>query len=245
VIHKNNGNADFTLLIPAWNEHEVIEDAVSAVEKFFRGKNFELLIVNDGSSDSTAKIVNSLKKKYKNLRLISHSENMGMGAALSTGFAHAKGNVVINMDADLTHPLSKVSKMLSSIKDGYDVVICSRYVPGGRMKDVPLWRQAISVVCNKVFRLLFWSRIHDMTSGYRAYKIGAARKINLRSKGFEAPLESTIRSIKLGLKVKEIPIVLGLREKGNSKFDYKKAAKTYIPMLIRLFFYRWFSRREK
>lgn len=236
---------EFTIIIPAWNEHEVIEDAVYAVEKFFKGKDFELLIVNDGSSDNTAKIVNLLRRKYKNLRLISHSKNIGMGAALSTGFAHAKGKVVINMDADLTHPLSKVSKMLSAIHEGYDVAICSRYVPGGGMKDVPLWRQAISVVCNKIFRLLFWSGIHDMTSGYRAYRIDAARKINLQSKGFEAPLESTIRSIKLGLKVREIPITLGLREKGNSKFNYKKAAKTYIPMLFRLFFYRWFARIKK
>jgi glycosyltransferase involved in cell wall biosynthesis len=236
---------EFTIIIPAWNEHEVIGDAIFAVEKFFKGKNFELLIINDGSSDGTAKIVNSLKRKYKNLRLISHSKNMGMGAALSTGFANARGSVVINMDADLTHPLSKVPKMLSWIKKGYDVVICSRYMARGGMKDVPYWRQAISIVCNKIFRFFFWSNIHDMTSGYRAYKNSVAKRINLQSKKFEAPLESSVKSLKLGLKIKEIPIMLGLREKGNSKFNYGSAVRTYIPMLFKLFIYRWFSRRDK
>jgi len=245
ILSETMRKKEFTLLIPAWNEHEVIGDAIFAVEKFFKGKNFELLIVNDGSSDNTEKIVNSLRKKYKNLRLITHSENMGMGAAISTGFTHAKGDVVINMDADLTHPLSKIPVMLSAIKEGYDVVICSRYVPEGGMKDVPAGRQVISIAANSIFRLLFWSNIHDMTSGYRAYKTSVAKKINLQSKKFEAPLESSVKSLKLGLKIKEIPIMLGLREKGNSKFNYGSAVRTYIPMLFKLFIYRWFSRRDK
>jgi dolichol-phosphate mannosyltransferase len=236
---------EFTIVIPAWNEEAVISDTILAVEKFFRKKNFELLIVNDGSSDRTAEIVKSLQKRYGNLRLISHKKNMGMGAAISTGFANAKGKVVINMDADLTHPLSKVPKMLSEVRNGYDVVICSRYVPGGGMKGIPKWRQAISIIGNAIFRLLFWSSIRDMTSGYRAYKLSAARRINLQSKRFEAPLESSVKCLKLGLKVKEIPLILGVRKKGASKYNYVKAAKTYIPAVIKLFIYRWFGRAEK
>ncbi|MEM0230831.1 MAG: glycosyltransferase [Candidatus Woesearchaeota archaeon] len=232
---------EFTIVIPAWNEEEAIGEAIAKVEAYFKGRHFELLIVDDGSSDKTALIVKGLMKKYSNLKLVQHAKNLGMGAAISTGFSRARGAVVINMDADLTHPLSKVDEMLRNIERGYDVVICSRYVSGGGMRGIPAWRQAITIVCNWIFRLIFWSGIRDMTSGFRAYRKEAAERISLKSRGFEAPLESSVKIIRMRLKFKEIPLVLGVRRRGSSKFNYKKAFKTYVPAVIKLFLYRWFG----
>jgi len=100
----------------------------------------------------------------------------------------------------------------------------------------------ISIIGNKIFRAVFWSNIHDMTTGYRAYRTEAAKKINLKSRKFESQLEISVKILKKRIKFKEIPLVLGLRKKGTSKFNYIKAFKTYVPTIIRLFFYKWFGR---
>ncbi len=239
---KKNKKPDFTILIPAWNEEDIIRDSVRKIMSYFKNKNFEFLIVDDGSTDKTPSILKELAKKYSKLRVLTHKKNMGMGAALQTGFKNANSPVIITMDADLTHPLSLVSKMLYWINKGYDVVIASRYVRGGGFRDIPKWRQLISIIGNKIFRAVFWSNIHDMTTGYRAYRTEAAKKINLKSRKFESQLEISVKILKKRIKFKEIPLVLGLRKKGTSKFNYIKAFKTYVPTIIRLFFYKWFGR---
>ncbi|MGF3555147.1 MAG: glycosyltransferase family 2 protein, partial [Thermoplasmatota archaeon] len=99
--HEGKDGFDFTIVIPAWNEEEVIEETINTVENYFKKKNFELLIVNDGSTDKTTEIVEKLMKKYSNLRLVNHEKNLGMGAALNTGFKNVSSEIVVNMDADL------------------------------------------------------------------------------------------------------------------------------------------------
>ncbi|MGB9749133.1 MAG: glycosyltransferase [Candidatus Woesearchaeota archaeon] len=234
---------DFTIVIPAWNEEEVIEETINAIENYFKNKNFELLIVNDGSADNTKKIVEKLMSKYSNLRLINHEKNMGMGAALNTGFNNASSEIIVNMDADLTHPLDKIEEMANLIKQGYDVVIGSRYIKGGGYRGVPFFRRVISFIGGFViFRIIFLSRIRDMTSGFRAYNKRIIKELNLQSKRFETPLEISVKILKKGLRFKEIPIILDVRKKGVSKFNYIKALKTYAPTIIKLFFYRWFGK---
>lgn len=240
---KKHKEFDFTIVIPAWNEEEVIKETIERIEDYFKKRNFELLIVNDGSSDKTKEIVEKLMKKYSNLRLINHEKNLGMGAALNTGFKNASSQIIINMDADLTHPLNKIEEMVDLVKKGYDVVIGSRYVRGGGYKGVPFWRRMISFVGGFIiFRLLFLSGIRDMTSGFRAYKKSIIQRLDLKSKRFETPLEISVKILKLKLKFKEIPIILDVRKKGVSKFNYLKAIKTYVPTIIKLFVYRWFSK---
>jgi len=236
---------DFTIIIPAWNEEDMIEETINTIENYFKKRNFELLIVNDGSTDSTKTIVEKLMKRYSNLRLINHKKNLGIGAALKTGFKNASSNVIINMDSDLTHPIDKIEEMVDMVKKGYDVVIGSRYIKGGGFREVPLFRRVISFVGGFIFfRTIFFSRIKDMTSGFRAYNKRIIKELNLKSERFEIQLEISVKIIKKNLKFKEIPIILNVRKKGVSKFNYFKELKIYVPSLIKLFFYRWFQKED-
>ena len=140
-----------TILLPAYNEEEVIEKSLNTLQDNIKiKKNYEILVINDGSTDKTLEILNQLSRKIKNLRVITHEKNKGLGAAISTGIQNAKGEIIIELDADMTHPLEVIPDMIHKIEQGYDMCIGSRYIKNGGMKNVPLWRVVLSKVVNKI-----------------------------------------------------------------------------------------------
>ncbi len=105
-----------------------------------------------------------LTGEVEGLRVVTHDRNQGIGAALATGFAHAAGDVIVTVDADLSHPVALVTQLAAGCRDA-DAVYGSRYVPGGAMEEVPLWRVLISRLANGVMRLAFRTRVRDLTTG--------------------------------------------------------------------------------
>jgi glycosyltransferase involved in cell wall biosynthesis len=229
-----------TILVPAYNEEDVIERLVDKLCNLKLNDKYEVLIINDGSSDRTEKILKEMCKKYNDLRFISHSINKGLGSALTTGFRNARGNIVVTMDADLTHPLDVLPIMTNCIENGYDMCLASRYVDGGGMKNVPFQRVLLSKYVNTFFAFIYWTKIRDLTTGYRAYKTNKIKNIKLKEKGFAIQLEITINMLKNKAKIKEVPFVLVNRSIGNSKFNFFRVAPKYIFSGLRLFFLRWF-----
>ena len=231
-----------TLLVPAYNEEESIFALVHALhERVQLAEAFEILVVNDGSRDATREILATLQQSIPALRVVEHAENMGLGCALRSGFRAARGRIVVTMDADLTHPPELISSMIGGTAD---VVIASRYVRGGGMAGVPWWRVVISVVANAGFRLLFGTRVRDITAGFKAYQAERIRSLDITSRGFEAQLEITIRLLAQGATFDEIPYVLTTRQHGGaSKMRYLKLISTYSRLLPRLLALRW--RRKK
>lgn len=226
-----------TLLAPAYNEEAVIEDFVRDVAARV-GDDAELLVVDDGSVDGTGRVLAHLSGQLPRVRVVTHGENQGMGAALATGFRAAKGQVIVTLDADLSHPLDLVDELVRRTESA-DAVFASRFVPGGGMNDVPRLRWALSVVGNRILRVLFRAPVRDLTTGMRAYRADAVRPLRLASRGFEAQLELTVRLLAAGKVIDEVPLELGTRAAGRSKMSYIALVRPYARVVRLMLPLRW------
>lgn len=226
-----------TLLAPAFNEEEVIEQFAKAALAEIPA-DWELLIVDDGSTDKTPRILEELVEFDPRVRVLTHESNRGMGAALATGFRAAGGSVIVCMDADLSHPMSMIKQLADGCEES-DAVYGSRYVPGGGMQGIPWQRAAISRTANLILRMVFGTKVKDLTTGLRAYRTDAVRSLHLIGRGFETQLEITIRLIASGKRIDEIPLILVKRARGESKMRYLKLFSRYGRMVFRLLRIRW------
>lgn len=219
------------IIIPTYNEKDNIENTINDLEAVFKKvpQGFEphILIVDDSSPDGTADIVRKLLKKYSSLHLFVNKEKKGLGAAYIKGFKYAMdklgADLVFEFDADGSHQPKYIPGMLKEISKGADVVIGSRYVPGGRMpKDWGLNRKLISFFGNLMCQtILFTFQYKDMTSGYRVSKTKFLKKIdldNLLSKQFAYKIHLYYALHRLGAKIVEHPIEFIDRTKGKTKF---------------------------
>ncbi|MCR4368900.1 MAG: glycosyltransferase [archaeon] len=235
-----------TIVIPAYNEEAVIEKAILHLNANVKlGEEFEILVINDGSADGTGKILEKIGKKVSRLRVLSHKKNRGFGEGIKSGIAAAKGRIIVTMDADMTHPPELVEKMVKQIDSGKDVCIASRYVRGGGMRNVPLWRVLLSIFTNLAFSAIFLTPTRDLTGGYKAYRANLVKKVKITRNDFSVQMEIIVDLLKRKARISEIPLVLSNRELGESKFNFGKNAPRYIRAVVDLFFYRWFSGLKK
>jgi len=226
-----------TVLAPAYNEVSVIERFVRDVVDRL-GDDAELIVVDDGSVDGTGHILDRLSEQLPRLRVVTHPTNQGMGAALATGFRAAEGRVIVTLDADLSHPLDLVDELVRRTEEA-DAVFASRFVPGGGMDGVPRLRVAVSLVGNRLLRVLFRAPVRDLTTGMRAYRADAVRPLRLAGRGFETQLELTVRLLAAGKVIDEVPLRLGTRAAGRSKMSYVALVRPYGRALRLLLPLRW------
>jgi dolichol-phosphate mannosyltransferase len=208
------------VVVPCYNEEEVIEDLAALIEKARVGLEFDVIFVNDGSTDGTGMILEELSQNFDWIKIVTHEQNQGLAQSLKDGFSFALKEGyehLAQLDSDLTHPPSFLQVMRDALETS-DMVIASRYVGEGGMKNVPGWRVAISKVGNRVFRLLLRIKTQDATSGFRLGRRRVYEQVNLEADSFGIQLELTVKAERLGFKIKEIPFVLANREKGISKF---------------------------
>lgn len=232
-----------TILAPAYNEEAVIAAFVTRVLAETPTET-RLLVVDDGSIDATPRLLAELADRHHRLRVVTHPENRGLGAALVTGFRAADTPVVVTMDADLSHPLELVP-LLTAGCERADAVFASRFVPGGGMVGVPRFRRLISRLGNGVMRRLLRVRVRDMTTGFRAYRTSVLRDLELTGTRFETQLELTVRLVHRGARIEEVPLVLTTRAAGESKMRYLPLLPRYGRMFLRLMALRWSPRRSR
>jgi dolichol-phosphate mannosyltransferase len=231
-----------TILAPAYNEEDAIDQFVNAVMPHL-DDDWEILVVDDGSTDSTPQRLEALAATNPKLRVVTHEQNAGIGAAIATGFAEIPGGIIVTMDADLSHPLDLLPDLVAGCNTA-DACYGSRFVPGGGMVGVPLWRSAISQIANVILRTAYRSPTRDLTTGYRAYRAEAVHGLDLVGEGFETQLEITIRLIAAGKSIDEVPLVLTTRVAGESKMRYLSLIPAYGMMSLRLLGLRWLPRRR-
>ena len=218
------------VVLPTYNEagniKAVIEEIFSLQPKI-QNWQLSILVVDDFSPDDTAQIVIKLQKRFKNLALI-EGQKKGLGQAYIRGFNYAiktlKADVVFEMDADLSHPVSLIPKMLCKIDKGADFVIGSRYIKGGAIpKDWGLHRKIFSVTANFIVTLGFMNfKIRDWTSGYRAIKTDFIKKIipEMTSySGYVFQIALLDKAVKNNLSIASIPLKFKERKKGVSKIN--------------------------
>ena len=223
-----------TILAPAFNEAAVIQAFVTAVAEAAD----EILVVDDGSTDETPAILAQLSTQHPRVRVVTHPINRGLGAALVTGFAAATGDVVVTMDADLSHPIELLPDLVEACSET-DAAFASRFVAGGGMPGVPWMRRFISRTANTLIRRLLRIPVRDMTTGYRAYRRAALEGLDLVGQRFETQLEITVRLVHARASIVELPLQLTTRAAGESKMRYGRLILRYGRMLLRLLRLRW------
>lgn len=212
------------VIIPTYNEIENIERMLEKVLSL--SPEFDILIVDDGSPDGTASIVKQkIEQLPKRIHLIERSGKLGLGTAYIAGFEWALENNydhIFEMDCDFSHNPDDLIRLDAQLLEGSDLVVGSRYVRGGKLKNWPLSRILISFGASVYVRLITFMPVKDPTAGFVAYKKEVLSAIDFKKIkfiGYAFQIEMKFATYLLGFKIKEIPILFSDREEGVSKMS--------------------------
>jgi dolichol-phosphate mannosyltransferase len=186
-----------------------------------------VLVVDDGSPDGTADLADAMGEELGSIEVVRRKKKAGLGGAYRAGFAWGlehEFDVMVEMDADLSHDPTAVPHLLRAVEDGADLAIGSRYVPGGTIPSWPWHRRALSRFGNRYAAAVLGLRIADATSGFRAYKAGTLRDLDMGSvvaDGYGFQIEMAYLVAVGGGKIVEVPIAFTDRVRGTSKMSGK------------------------
>jgi glycosyltransferase involved in cell wall biosynthesis len=200
-----------SVVIPCFNEELAIRENVGEVVKTLKvlERPWELIIVNDGSTDGTLPILQSLERENHSIRVISYAENRGRGFALKLGFRSATGDYVIATESDLNWGSEIIVRFIKELDKGEaDIVIASPHLRPGRMENVPFSRWLLSYLGNKIFSVAFPGRLTMVTGMTRGYKKEVLDSIDFESNDKDLHVEILWKALDLGYKVIELPAVL-------------------------------------
>lgn len=226
------------VIIPTYNEIENIERMVRKV--FSLSMNIHLLVVDDNSPDGTAEKIIDLQQEFPDRLFIKRRKGkLGLGTAYIHGFKWALANnydFIFEMDADFSHNPEDLIRLLEPLKNGADMSVGSRYVPGGKVSNWPINRRLMSYFASVYVRLALWIGIGDTTAGFVGYTKELLATINLddiKFKGYAFQIEMKYTTLRLGFTIKEVPITFIDRQFGTSKMDmsiFKEAVLGVLKM---------------
>jgi dolichol-phosphate mannosyltransferase len=212
------------LTIPAYDEEQALPPLLEAMARLRAASlpDMRLIVVDDGSRDSSAQVVRDQATSRPWISLVQHERNRGLSQAIQTGIQAAlkeakPGDVIVTLDADNTQPPDTIPPMLARLAEGYDVVVASRFRPGARVYGVPAIRQFYSVVMSVLFQLVLAVKgIRDYSCGFRAYRSEALVRAYetygdqfITERGFACMVEILLQLNRLGgLKFAEVPFIL-------------------------------------
>jgi dolichyl-phosphate beta-glucosyltransferase len=229
----------YSIIIPAYNETARIERALSSVSDCIRKRGWgaEVLVVDDGSTDDTAALVESWAKEHPEVRLIRNGENRGKGYSVRHGMLRAAGEIVMFTDADLSSPIEEAERLFAAIAAGADVAIGSRWLIGKRIvHKQPLYRRFFGRCFNALTRTIMRLPFADTQCGFKAFRRDAAQLVfglqRIERWGFDP--EILFIGIKRGLHITEVPVTWGHDER--SRISYLRDG---MQMLIELVYVRW------
>ncbi|MCD6403510.1 MAG: glycosyltransferase family 2 protein [Candidatus Aenigmarchaeota archaeon] len=218
-----------SIVIPTLNEEKNLPIVLREIKKFFKERKdytYEIIVVDGYSTDRTVEIArrNGCKVLF---------DDKGKGSALRKGMEIAKGDIIVTMDADVSQRPIELGLMLEGIRAGYDIVMGSRFIQGGGTEDMPWYRR----LGNKFFVMLvnlFWRmKYTDLCYGYRAFRNGVWKKLNLKSDGFGIETEISIKAAKKKMKVLEVPSFEKKRLYGEGKLRTFKHGWVILKTIIK------------
>ncbi len=209
-----------SVIVPAYNEERRLPQTLQTISDYLTRQSYasELIVVDDGSVDRTAQIVETFSATHPNVKLI-RNDHRGKGYAVRTGMLAARGHIVLFSDADLSTPIEEIAEMLPWFERGYGVVIGSREGKGARRIKEPFYRHIMGRAFNLIVRLLTVRGIDDTQCGFKAFRDDIARDVFSRMKlygenakrvtdamvtGFD--VEVLYLAQKAGVKIKEVPV---------------------------------------
>jgi dolichol-phosphate mannosyltransferase len=215
--------------VPTLNEVENLDPLVRRIRAAV--PDAHILVVDDGSADGTADKAEAMGAEFGGIEVLRRPRKMGLGSAYRAGHAIgiARGfDVMIQIDADLSHDPAALPDLLAAVERGADLAIGSRYVPGGSVPNWPRRRLMLSVWGNRYAAFVLRIPVHDCTAGYRAYRASILRAMDIESThstGYAFQIEMTYRALRSGGRVDEVPIAFTDRVRGTSKMSSRIVAE--------------------
>jgi len=216
-----------SIVIAAYNEENRIGESLLKIKRYFDGQDadYEIIVVDDGSTDNTRQVSADYKSEITNLKIISYPVNKGKGYALRQGVFASKGDAVLLTDADLSTPIDELARLLPLISDQQcDVVIGSRALePNKILKKQPWWRQGMGKTFNRIVKLLVLDGFNDTQCGFKLFSGEAAKSLfkNARIDRFAYDVEILAFAKKNGYRISEMPVrwINSAESKVNPIFD--------------------------
>jgi glycosyltransferase involved in cell wall biosynthesis len=223
---NEDGSIDLSVVIPVLNEAENLDPLYSQLIDVLTKtvKSYEIIFVDDGSTDSSFEILKKLQKQDDHVQVIRFRRNFGQSAAFSAGFDYASGNVIVTMDADLQNDPADIPNLLKKLEDGYDVVSGWRI----NRRDGYLTRQLPSRIANFITSAITGVKLHDYGCSLKAYRREVAKNIKLYGEmhRFIPALASW-----MGIRVDEIPVNHAPRKSGKSKYGIMRTVRVLLDLV--------------
>jgi glycosyltransferase involved in cell wall biosynthesis len=227
---------DVSVVCPFFNEAGIIENAVRVMLRQLRNLagTWELIVVNDGSTDGSRGLVDAIAREHAELRVIGYDRNRGRGHALRTGIAAARGDVVVTTEIDLSWGESVVSDLVAAMQrwPDADIVVASPNLPGGGYRHVPARRVWISRLGNRVIRLCMANAVTMNTGMTRAYRREVIQALPLIEDGKEFHLEVILKATSFGHRIREIPAVLEWKQHKRQGQVVQRKSSSRVNRLI-------------
>jgi dolichol-phosphate mannosyltransferase len=223
---------DLSIVIPCCNEEDSVPDLVlnlfPVVEQLRRERAVEIVYIDDGSTDATYARLQDIIAGQRDMRIVQHPVNRGLGAALHTGFANAVGEVIVTADSDGTYRFDEIPALLSHMKPGIDIVTASPYHKQGGIENVPRYRIILSRGSSFIYQIIVDRHISTYTALFRGYRREVTRRVPFYSTGFLAGTELMVNAMLMGYKVAEYPTVLHSRAAGASKAKIFRIIRAHL-----------------
>jgi dolichol-phosphate mannosyltransferase len=249
---KNHTNAfphrKVIIVLPAYNEAQTLERLLGHIGESMDDARlkFHVVLVDDGSADRTWAIAHEYSRNMS-MTLLKHDVNQGLGATIRDGLVSAvhlavDHDIIITMDADDTHSPGLILRMVEMVREGFDVVVASRYQKGSRVVGVPFHRRILSRSASLLFRFLLPIKgVRDYTCGYRAYRADVMKRALaeygdefLARDGFECMVDILLKLGDMGLIIGEAPFILRYDYKeGQTKMDVSRTIKRTLKLLLK------------
>lgn len=215
-------NTKLSIIIPARNEEETIEDEILSLMPHINFKTTEIIVVDDHSTDSTHEIVRKISAAFSCVRIIRNEKTPGFANTLISGFEQAKGEFVLPVMADGCDEPATITRMLEKTDKGFDIVCGSRYMKGGGKVGGPKIQGCFSTFVGVSLHVFTGLPTRDVSNAFKMYRREILAGLNLKEKGFAISMEAALKFFFNGYRMCEVPTVWYGRKKGKSKFSLLK-----------------------
>jgi dolichyl-phosphate beta-glucosyltransferase len=237
---------DLSIIIPAYNEEALIVNTLENLRSYMaaRTEQYEIVVVDDGSHDKTVACIQEWQKNSgADLQLLVNQKNMGKGFSIRRGVMESRGQYLIFIDADLPYELYAIDDFLKALKNGYDLAVGSRVLPGSEVRGVPAYRYIAGQIFSLMVQAVLFSGLPDTQCGFKSFKSEAAREIFRRTSidgfGFDVEMLFIARKLKFAIQ----PVAVHMIE--HRQRSRVRLVNDSLKMFSNLFMIRWMDWQGK
>jgi len=230
---------DLSVIIPAYNEEALIVSTLDCLQSYLsaRPEQYEIIVVDDGSQDQTVEFVRQVQKNNDQVRLVINEQNMGKGFSIRRGALESRGQIIIFTDADLPYELDAIEGFLQALRNGCDLAVGSRVLPGSDVKGVPMLRYVAGQVFSWMVQAVLFQGLPDTQCGFKSFRADAAKEIfrRLTIGGFGFDVEMLFIARKRKYAIQPVPVHM-IEHRQRSRV---RLVTDSFRMFANLFMVRW------